>query len=104
MEGLERADDSEEEQLQCKPFTRPYPIEDHVGRDFKEDDPEGKHLLADIELVLSDADVLHKVVGKRIRDVATIYARLGSAVVAGTSSDIGSYRVLPGATAKQRWG
>jgi hypothetical protein len=71
---LERADDPEEEQLESEPLARSDPVEDHVGRDLKEDDPEREHLLSDVELVLVDPDVFHEIVRERVGDVASVCA------------------------------
>jgi hypothetical protein len=70
---LERADDSEEEQLESEPLARSDPVEDHVGGDFKEDDPEREHLLSDVELVLVDPDVFHEVIRQRVGNIASVY-------------------------------
>lgn len=75
---MERADDPEEEQLESEPLARSDPVEDHVGRDLKEDDPEREHLLADVKLVLVDPDVFHKVVRERVGNVASVYEERSS--------------------------
>lgn len=50
LEGLERADGAEEEQLERQPFPGPDAVEDHVGGDLEEDDTQREHLLTDVEL------------------------------------------------------
>ena len=69
---MEGRDGAEKEQLQRQPLARAHPVQDHVGRDLKEDNSKRKHLLADIELVLRDADVLSEVVGDCIGHVAAV--------------------------------
>lgn len=39
---------------------------------FEQDDTEREHLLAHIELILSDMDIAQKVVGEGIGNVATV--------------------------------
>jgi len=39
---------------------------------FEEDDAEREHLLANIELILSDMDIAQEVVGEGISDIATV--------------------------------
>ena len=39
---------------------------------FEEDDAEREHLLANIELILSDMNIAQEVVGKGIGNVATV--------------------------------
>lgn len=72
LEGLKGADGAEEEELQRQPLSRADAVEDHVGGDLEEDDAEREHLLADVELVLVDADVLHEVVRDGVGDVASV--------------------------------
>lgn len=72
LERLEGADSAEEEQLQRQPLAGANTIEDHVRWDLEEDDTQRQHLLADVELVLVDADVLHHVVRDGIGDVSTV--------------------------------
>lgn len=72
LEGLEGTDGAEEEQLEGEPLARADAVEDHVGGNFEEDNTEGQHLLTDVELVLSDADILHEVVGDGIGNVTSI--------------------------------
>ena len=43
-------------------LTRPHAVEYHVGRYFEQNDAKGQHLLANVELVLRHANVLHEVV------------------------------------------
>jgi hypothetical protein len=69
---LEGADGAEEEQLKREPLAGADTVEGHVRRDLEEHDAERKHLLAHVELILSDADILEEVVCESIRDVATI--------------------------------
>lgn len=72
LEGLERGDQSEEKQLEREPPTRADAVQNHIGRDLEEDDPEREHLLADIELVLGDTEVFEESVGERVGDVAPV--------------------------------
>lgn len=43
-----------------------------LGRDLEQHDSQRQHLLADIELVLRNANVFHEVVGNRVRNVAAV--------------------------------
>lgn len=72
LEGLEGGDGAEEEELEREPPGGTDAVQDHVGGDFGEHDAEGQHLLADVKLVLVDADVFHELVGERVGDVAAI--------------------------------
>tara|TARA_R110002060_G_scaffold58213_1_gene68283 strand:- start:314 stop:562 length:249 start_codon:yes stop_codon:yes gene_type:complete len=72
LESLECADSSKEEELQCEPLSGTDSVKDHVGGDFEEDDAEGEHLLADIELILSDVHIFEEVVCESVGDIATI--------------------------------
>ncbi len=72
LEGLEGADGAEEEQLQRQPLARADAVQDHVGRDFEQHDAQREHLLADVELVLRHANVLHEVVGEGVGNVPSV--------------------------------
>ena len=72
MESLEGADDTEEEELESEPLSWADSVEDHVGRDFEKHDTQGEHLLADVELVLGDADIFHEVVCDGVGDVTSV--------------------------------
>lgn len=69
---LEGRDDAEEEQLEGQPFTRPDTVQAHVGGDFGEHDAQRQHLLADVELVLRDADILEEGAGDGVGNVSTV--------------------------------
>jgi len=72
LEGLEGTDCTKEEELGSQPLAWTHAVEDHVARDLEKDDTKGEHLLADVELVLSNADVLKEVVCQGIGDVSSI--------------------------------
>ena len=72
LEGLEGGNGAEEEELQSEPLSGADAVQDHVGGNLEEDDAEGEHLLADVELVLGDANFLHEVVGQGIGNVTAI--------------------------------
>jgi hypothetical protein len=72
LEGLKGADGAEKEELQCEPLARPDAVQDHVGRDLKQHDAQREHLLADVELVLGDADIFHEAVGDGVGNVASV--------------------------------
>ncbi len=72
LERLEGADRAEEEELKREPFARADPVEDHVGRDLEQHDPQREHLLADVELVLGDADIFHEVVRDGVGNVPSV--------------------------------
>lgn len=72
LESLEGTDGAEEEELQGQPLAGADTVEDHVGGDLEEHDAQREHLLADVELVLRDVDILHEVVGDGIGNVASI--------------------------------
>ena len=72
LKGLEGADSAKEEELKSEPLSRADPVEDHVGRNFGEDNAEREHLLADIELVLVDTDITHEVVRDSIGNVSAV--------------------------------
>ena len=72
LEGLEGTDGAKQENLQSKPFTGAHAIEDHVRRDLSEHDAKGEQLLADVELILVDANIFHEFVGNGIGNVSTI--------------------------------
>lgn len=72
LEGLESADGAEEEELESEPLAGANSVEDHVGRNLEQDNTQGEHLLANIELILCDADILHKLVCDGVRNVSSI--------------------------------
>lgn len=72
LERLERANQTEQEQLQGEPPAGPNPVEDHIGRDLEQDDTQRQHLLPNVELVLGDADFLHEVVRDGVANVSAI--------------------------------
>lgn len=72
LEGLEKAHEAEEEQLEGQPLAGPDSVQDHVGRDLEEHNSQREHLLADIELVLVDADILHELVCNGICNVSSV--------------------------------
>ena len=72
LEGLEAADDTEEKELEREPFARTDTVQDHVAGNLEEHNAEGQHLLADVELVLRDADVFHEVVRDGVGHVAAV--------------------------------
>jgi hypothetical protein len=72
LPGLECADGTEEEKLECEPLAGPNTVESHVCRDLEQHDTKREHLLTDVELVLIDADVFEEVVRDGIGDVTTI--------------------------------
>ena len=47
-------------------------VEDHVGRDLEKHDTQREHLLADVELVLGDADIFHEVVRDGVGNVTSV--------------------------------
>jgi len=72
LEGLEGRDEAEEEELEREPLAGADAVQDHVGGDLEEHDAQRQHLLADVELILRDADILHEVVGDGVGDVAAV--------------------------------
>lgn len=72
LESLKGRNEAEQEELQSKPLSRPDAVQDHVGWDLKEHDAQRQHLLANVELVLCDPDILHELVSDSISDVATV--------------------------------
>jgi len=72
LEGLECADDAEEEELQGKPLARSNTVENHVGGDFSQNNAERQHLLADIELILINAHIFHELVRDGIGHVSSV--------------------------------
>lgn len=58
--------------MEGEPLAGADSVEDHVGGDFEEDDAKGEHLLADIELVLGDADIFHEVISQGVGNVTPI--------------------------------
>lgn len=72
LEGLEGTDCTEEEELDRQPLAWTDAVENHVARYLEEDDTEGEHLLADVELVLGYADVDKEVVCQGIGNVSSI--------------------------------
>lgn len=77
LESLEGTDGAEEEELQGQPLAGADTVEDHVGGDLEEHDAQRQHLLADVELVLRDTDILHEVVGDGIGNVSSIELCMG---------------------------
>lgn len=90
---MEGADQAKRNDLCTEPFSWAELVEQHIGWDFQEDDAGGQQLLADVELILRDADILeleateisagsherthsakgtHKVVREGIGDVASV--------------------------------
>lgn len=72
LECLEGTDSAKKEELQRQPLARADAVEDHVGWNLEEYYAKRKHLLADVELVLCDADILHEVISKGVSDIASI--------------------------------
>ena len=58
--------------MKSEPFAGTHTVKDHVGRDFEQYDAQAEHLLADVELILTDANIFHEVVRDGISHVATI--------------------------------
>lgn len=71
-ERLEGTDDTKQEQLQSEPFSRADPVERHVCRYFEEDDTQREHLLANIKLVLRDANIFPEIVREGVGNVASV--------------------------------
>lgn len=72
LEGLECADGAEEEELESEPLAGANSVEDHVGRNLEQDNTQGEHLLANVELILCDTDIVHKLVCEGVRNVSSI--------------------------------
>ncbi len=72
LKGLEDADRSEQKELERQPFSWADPVEDHVRGNLEQHDAQGQHLLADVELVLVDADIFHELVGDGVGDVPSV--------------------------------
>jgi hypothetical protein len=72
LECLESTDSAEEEQLKRQPFARANPVQNHVGRDLKENNTERQHLLTDIELVLGDTDIFEEICGEGALALSTM--------------------------------
>lgn len=72
MESLEGADGTEEEELESEPLSWAESVEDRVGRECEKYDTQLEHLLADVGLVLLDADIFHEVVRDGVGDVTSV--------------------------------
>ncbi len=69
---MEGADDAKEEELQRQPLARADAVQDHARRDLEDHNAQRQHLLADVELVPHNANVLEEVVSQGVGDVATV--------------------------------
>lgn len=69
---LEDTDDTKEEKLKGEPLSGANSVQEHVGWDFKKHDTEREHLLANVELILGNPDILEEIVGQGVGDVSSI--------------------------------
>ena len=58
--------------MKSQPPGRTNAVENHVGGELEHHDAERHKLLAHVELVLGDSDILHEVVRKSVANIALV--------------------------------